>query len=75
MAAAVATADAITGHLKIVDTRTNKEYEIPTHSDNYIKAKDLSAITVPNGDLAQKLHVLDNGFENTACMTSSITHM
>lgn len=67
MAAAVA-------HLKVIDSRTDKEYEIPI-ADNYIKAKDLSAITITEDDLPRKLLVLDNGFESTACMDSSITHM
>lgn len=65
-----------TGHLRVVDTRTDKEYNIPIH-DNYIKAKDLSTITLPegDGDVSRKLLVLDNGFESTACMDSQITHM
>jgi len=67
-----------TGHLRIVDSRTEKEYEVPILG-NHIQAKDLAAITVPNdaGDdgVPQRLTVLDNGFENTACMESEITHM
>lgn len=63
------------GHLKVVDTRTDKSYEIPIHTGNYIKAKDLSAITITEDELPRKLHILDNGYESTACMDSSITHM
>lgn len=65
---------APTGHLRVVDTRTHKEYEVPIH-DNYIKAKDLSSITITEDDMPRKLVILDNGYESTACMDSSITHM
>lgn len=62
--------------LRVVDSRTDKAYEIPIY-ENYIKAKDLSAITVPDGEdgISRKLSILDNGFESTACMSSTITHM
>ncbi|KEY75028.1 hypothetical protein S7711_01365 [Stachybotrys chartarum IBT 7711] len=59
-------------HLRVVDSRTNKEYQVPIH-DNYISAKDLSKITIQDGDIAEKLRILDNGFEATACMSSAIT--
>ena len=61
-------------HLRVVDSRTNKEYQVPIH-DNYISAKDLSKITIQDGDIAEKLRILDNGFEATACMSSAITFM
>jgi citrate synthase len=63
------------GHLKVVDTRTDRSYEIPIHAGNYIKAKDLSTITITEDELPRKLNILDNGYESTACMDSSITHM
>lgn len=66
-----------TGHLHVVDSRTKKEYEVPILG-NHIQAKDLAAITAPNPEddgAPQMLTVLDNGFENTACMESEITHM
>ncbi|KAK4187743.1 putative citrate synthase [Podospora australis] len=64
-------------HLRVVDSRTEKPYLIPIH-DNYVHAKDLGAITIssPGDDgIPQKLTILDNGFENTACMESAITHI
>lgn len=66
-----------TGQLRIVDSRTENAYLIPIH-DNFIRAKDLMAITTPDpkgSDIEQKLTVLDNGFENVACMESEITLM
>ncbi|KAK4168382.1 putative citrate synthase [Cladorrhinum sp. PSN259] len=67
-----------TGQLRVVDSRTGTEYEIPIH-DNYIRAKDLASITIPDPEddngTPQKLTVLDNGYENTACMESEITYI
>lgn len=68
---------ASTHLLRVLDTRTDTEYEIPVQ-DNFINAKDISRITVPDADdpnITRKLLVLDKGFETTACMTSKITHM
>ncbi|KAK0670245.1 putative citrate synthase [Cercophora samala] len=64
-----------TGQLRIVDSRTENAYLIPIH-DNFIRAKDLMAITTPDprgSEVDQKLTILDNGFENVACMESEIT--
>ncbi|KAH7325056.1 citrate synthase [Stachybotrys elegans] len=61
-----------TGHLRVVDSRTEKGYLVPIY-DNHINAKDLSAITILDGEVSEKLRVLDNGFETTACMDSAIT--
>ncbi|KAK0635972.1 citrate synthase [Bombardia bombarda] len=64
-------------HLRVVDSRTEKGYLIPIH-DNFVRAKDLGAITIPDTEdqnLSQKLTILDNGYENTACMSSSVTHI
>lgn len=67
----------------VLDSRTAKSYQIPI-KDNFIKATDVGKITVPNADQknedasaqsASLLKVLDRGFENTACMESSITVM
>lgn len=70
--------------LQVVDSRTGKSYTIPIRSGDYILAADVGQITAPdakneNGDagveVARSLRILDNGFQHTACMESSITFM
>ncbi|KAI1081994.1 putative citrate synthase [Whalleya microplaca] len=70
-------------HLQVVDSRTGKSYKIPIEGD-YIRAADIGRISIPaskaeNGDrgiqISRPLHILDNGFQHTACMESSITHI
>ena len=69
--------------LLILDSRTAKSYTIPIQ-DNSIHATDVSRITVhdidkdnedPSFRTDRPLRILDRGFENTACMVSSITVM
>ncbi|CAD6586818.1 MAG: hypothetical protein ASARMPREDX12_002522 [Alectoria sarmentosa] len=68
--------------LQVLDSRTGKSYTIPIRSGDYILAADVGQITAPdakseNGDasveVARSLRILDNGFQHTACMESSIT--
>ncbi|KAI0103490.1 putative citrate synthase [Daldinia grandis] len=68
-------------HLDVVDSRTGKSYTIPIKGD-YIRASDVARIGAPDSkeDLAtslkaRPLHIIDNGFQHTACMESSITHI
>ena len=77
--------------LQVFDTRTGKLYPIPIHNGDYIRAADIGQIAVPeakylngeakhmNGDtapqIARPLRILDNGYQHTACMESSITYM
>ncbi|KAI2622537.1 putative citrate synthase [Hypoxylon sp. NC1633] len=68
-------------HLDITDSRTGKSYTIPIQGD-YIRAADIGRIGAPEGKAdvaalkaAHPLHILDNGFQYTACMESSITHI
>ncbi|KAL9634010.1 MAG: hypothetical protein Q9164_004348 [Protoblastenia rupestris] len=77
--------------LQVFDTRTGKLYPIPIHNGDYIQAADIGQIAVPeakylngeakhmNGDtapqIARPLRILDNGYQHTACMESSITYM
>lgn len=68
-------------HLDVTDSRTGKSYTIPIQGD-YIRAADVARIGAPDSkeDLAtslkaRPLHIIDNGFQYTACMESSITHM
>jgi citrate synthase len=69
--------------LLVLDSRTAKSYKIPIQ-DNFIRATDLGKITVRDADndnedasvqTGRPLRILDRGFENTACMVSSITVM
>lgn len=69
--------------LLVLDSRTAKSFKIPIQ-DNFIQATDVGKITLPDADNdnedasvqnARPLRVLDRGFENTACMVSSITVM
>ncbi|KAI1464219.1 putative citrate synthase [Daldinia caldariorum] len=68
-------------HLQVTDSRTGKSYTIPIKGD-YIRASDIGRIGAPESteDIAtslkaRPLHIIDNGFQHTACMESSITHI
>lgn len=68
-------------NLQVTDSRTGKSYTIPIEGD-YVRAADIARIGAPEGKVdlaalkaAHPLRVIDNGFANTACMESSITHM
>lgn len=71
-------------HLEVLDSRTGKSYNIPIN-DGYIRAADIGKIQVPERgisnetktefEFAQGLRVLDAGYQNTACVESSITFM
>ncbi|KAH6648539.1 citrate synthase [Truncatella angustata] len=59
--------------LKIVDSRTEKEYTIPIH-DGHIRAEDISQIKEkPDDKTSPGIFILDEGYEHTACMKSSVT--
>jgi len=58
------------GMLKIIDTRTNKEYQIPIQHDN-IRASDLRQIKVKEDDFGMMSY--DPAFMNTASCISRIT--
>ena len=66
------------GFLAITDSRTNRKYEIPIHR-NAVEATSFKEIRAPKDDShpADKsewgLRVLDQGFQNTAVMTSRVT--
>lgn len=75
--------------LQVVDSRTGKPYAIPIYDGGYIRAADVAQITAAdtsnsNGDTSKAngytgadglrpLRILDNGFQHTACMVSSIS--
>lgn len=72
--------------LYVIDARTRKLYNLPIYDGDYIRAADVGQITAPgagkvnglvNGDtgvqIPRSLRILDNGFQHTACMESSIT--
>ncbi|KAI0435003.1 citrate synthase [Xylaria sp. FL1042] len=69
-------------HLEVLDSRTGKSYTIPI-DDGYIRATDISKINVPEfehlGNVENEpqalrgLRILDAGYQNTACVESSIT--
>ena len=67
-------------YLEVTDSRSGKSYKIPIEGD-YIRAADIGRIGAPEGrdeaalKAAHPLHILDNGYQHTACMESSITHM
>ena len=70
--------------LQVLDSRTGKSYTIPIQGGDYIRAADIGQISASdgskvNGDagvqIARPLRILDNGFQHTACMESSITFM
>ena len=85
------TKKAIDQCLQVVDSRTGKPYAIPIHDGDYIRAADVAQIIASdtsdangptskvNGytgaDVLRPLRILDNGFQHTACMVSSITFM
>ncbi|KAF9740422.1 hypothetical protein PMIN06_008463 [Paraphaeosphaeria minitans] len=62
--------------LLVHDAKTGRDYKIPTQR-NFILGADLAQITRPVEDcghvVEQSMRLLDHGFENTACMESSIT--
>ena len=69
--------------LLVLDSRTGKSYKVPIQ-DNFIQATDVSKVTISDAENEDKdasvqasrpLRILDRGFENTACMMSSITVM
>ena len=69
--------------LLVLDSRTGKSYKVPIQN-NFIQAADVSKVTISDADnededasvqAARPLRILDRGFENTACMMSSITVM
>ncbi|KAJ2993393.1 hypothetical protein NUW58_g1855 [Xylaria curta] len=69
-------------HLDILDSRTGKSYKIPI-DDGYIRAADIGRISIPECGVANDiknefkntrgLRILDTGYQNTACVESSIT--
>jgi citrate synthase len=71
-------------HLEVLDSRTGKSYKIPI-DNGYIRAADISKINMPEGGLmngienepsiSRGLRILDTGYQNTACVESSITFM
>ncbi|KAI1170164.1 citrate synthase [Nemania sp. FL0916] len=70
--------------LEVVDSRTGKSYKIPI-DDGYVRAADIAKITAPerspvkengNGpEISRGLRVIDQGYQNTACVESSITYI
>ncbi|KAI0912853.1 citrate synthase [Ustulina deusta] len=71
-------------HLDVLDSRTGKSYKIPI-DDGYIRATDIGKISVlecgrmtdveNESQIVQGLRILDTGYQNTACVESSITFM
>ncbi|KAJ8120634.1 hypothetical protein ONZ43_g2707 [Nemania bipapillata] len=69
-------------HLEVRDSRTGTSYKIPI-DNGYIRAADIGKITVPerglgNGNesevkITRGLRIYDAGYQNTACVESSIT--
>ncbi|KAI1292751.1 citrate synthase [Xylaria venustula] len=69
-------------HLDVLDSRTGKSYQIPIN-DGYIRATDIGKINIPEFDrvndvedeskATRGLRILDTGYQNTACVESSIT--
>ncbi|KAI3338226.1 citrate synthase [Ustulina deusta] len=69
-------------HLDVLDSRTGKSYKIPI-DDGYIRATDIGKISVlecgrmtgveNESQIVQGLRILDTGYQNTACVESSIT--
>lgn len=70
--------DAEAEVLLVHDPKTGRHYRVPTQN-NAILGADLAQISRPveDGDsvFEQSMRLLDHGFENTACMQSSITFM
>ena len=83
------TEKAVDQCLHVVDSRNGKLYDIPIHDGDYIQAADVAQIIASNtkkadgppskvngytgADGLRPLRILDNGFQHTACMVSSIT--
>lgn len=70
-------------HLDVIDSRTGKSYQIPI-DDGYIRAADIGKISVLEStreenakepQISRGLRILDAGYQNTACVESSITFM
>ncbi|KAI0976884.1 citrate synthase [Xylaria arbuscula] len=69
-------------HLDVLDSRTGKSYKIPI-DDGYIRATDIGKINIAEFDrvndvedeskATRGLRILDTGYQNTACVESSIT--
>jgi citrate synthase len=59
--------------LSVTDNRTGKQYEIPIHSGDVIKAIDLRAIKVNKDDFGMMAY--DPAYTNTASTESSITYI
>ena len=68
--------------LHVTDSRTGISHTVPIHTGNYIRAADLgkikapersSDIEEPTAEVSRSLRILDNGFQHTACMESSVT--
>ncbi|KAJ3577549.1 hypothetical protein NPX13_g3013 [Xylaria arbuscula] len=68
-------------HLDVIDSRTGKSYQIPI-DDGYIRAADIGKISILESkseenakepQIARGLRILDAGYQNTACVESSIT--
>ena len=68
------------GILHIVDSRTQKSYEIPIHR-NTVRATDFQAIKAPEDgcdpadQVARGLRLYDPGYRNTAAMQSKIMYL
>ncbi|KAI0810334.1 citrate synthase [Xylaria sp. FL0064] len=66
-------------HLDVLDSRTGNSYTIPI-DDGYIRATDIGKIGVAEfkheenkSNILRGLRILDAGYQNTACVESSIT--
>ncbi|GMH34299.1 hypothetical protein BSKO_02133 [Bryopsis sp. KO-2023] len=61
------------GHLTIVDSRTNRKYEVAVSSGGTIKASDLKQIKAHSGDVG--LRTYDPGYTNTSAVKSTISYI
>ncbi|KAF2152214.1 citrate synthase [Myriangium duriaei CBS 260.36] len=65
--------------LYVTDSRTGQSYNIKIHDGNYVDALDVAKIATLDWDggkpVPRLLRILDHGFNFTACMKSSITHI
>ncbi|KAI0099725.1 citrate synthase [Nemania sp. FL0031] len=69
-------------HLEVLDSRTGKSYKLPI-DDGFVRAVDIGKISVPERGIegntenetktSRGLRILDLGYQNTACVESSIT--
>ncbi|KAI8627686.1 citrate synthase [Xylariaceae sp. FL1651] len=65
-------------YLEVLDSRTKAKYIVPI-TNNSVKAVDIGRVKPPTGSLNKQqqtgagLKVFDRGFQNTACVESSIT--